>query len=88
MTPSRLCRSLRRSRHSSLAPGAVIEQGGEYCAIPHTFQGVRGEGLQQPPRLGIAKGRGAAFVAQRRWALHSIDRIAKHGVALAEIVKQ
>ena len=45
-----------------LAPDAVIEQGGEDCAIPYTLQRVRGWGLQQPSGLRVAEGRGAALV--------------------------
>ena len=46
-----------------LAADAVIEQGGEYRAIPYTLQRVRGRGLQQPSRLGVAQGGRAAFIA-------------------------
>ena len=71
------------------APDAVIEQGGEYRAVPYTLQRVRGRGLQQ-----------AAAPARRRAPacclhcysscrpLHAVHRIAEDGVALTEIVKE
>jgi hypothetical protein len=40
-----------------LAPDAVIEQGGEDCPVAHSPKSVGRWRIEEPPRLGIPKGR-------------------------------
>jgi len=70
------------------APDAVIEQGGQYRAVPYALQRIGGRGLQQPPRLRIAEGRRAACVAVGHRALDAVHRIAGDGVVLAQVIEQ
>ena len=70
-----------------LADG-VIEQGGEYRPIADAFERVRRRRIEQPPRLRIAEGRGAALVIVRCRALHAVHGIADDRIALTEIVKE
>jgi len=53
-----------------------------------TLFSVFGRGLKQPPVLGVAQRRRAAFVALRRGALDGIDGITRHCVALTEILER
>jgi len=71
-----------------LAADAMVEQGSQYRAIPHTLQRVRGRDLQQLPRLRVAQGRCAAFIIICHWSFHTIDRIAGDSIALAEIIEK
>jgi len=70
------------------AANAVIEQGGEDRPVAQAFQRIARRSIQQFPGLGVAEGRGAAFIIVRHRALDTIHRIASDGIALAEIVEQ
>ena len=63
----------------------MVEQGGEYRAVPYALQCVQGRGLQQSPGLRIAEGGRTAFVAVRR-AFHAGHWIAEYGIPFAEVV--
>src|SRR6202035_5017894 len=66
----------------------MIEQGGEYRAIPYTLQRVRGRGLQKAPHLRITKSRRAALIIIGGRPLDAVHWIAEDGIALAEVIEQ
>ena len=70
------------------AADTVIEQGSQYGAVPYTLQRIQGRGLQQSPRLCVAQGRSAAFIAIGHRPLDAVHRIAGDSITLAEIIEQ
>lgn len=66
----------------------VVAQGGEYRPVPNSFERIEGRGIEEPPRLRITKGRGAAFVAVRKRPLDAIHRITQNRVTFAEVIEQ
>jgi len=71
-----------------LTADAVIEQGGEDCPIAHAFERIARRRIEQPPRLGVAKGRGAALIIIGGRPLDAVHGIAQDGIALTEIIEQ
>src|SRR6516165_5388335 len=71
-----------------LTANSVIEQGGQNGAITDTFERVSRRRIEQLARLGIAQRRRRAFIAVCHRPLDAIDRIAGHGIALAEIIEE
>jgi hypothetical protein len=71
-----------------LAADGVIEQSGEDGAIAHALQGVSRRGFNQLAHMGIAERRRRTFIAIRHRPLHTVNGVAGHGVALAEIIEQ
>ena len=87
ITPWRLCIIAEAQQAEFFTADAVIEQGGEDCAIPYTLQRVRGRGLKQSAGLRITQRGRATLVAVRSRPFHSILRIAQDGIPLAERVE-
>jgi len=71
-----------------LATDAMIEQGGQDGAIADTLEGIVGRRIEQLAGLGIAEGRGAAFIVVGHRALDAVDGVAGDRVALAQIIEQ
>ena len=67
---------------------AVIEQGGEYGAIPQAFERLLRRSDEQPPRLMIRDGRRLALVAFGSWPFDPLHRIVCHRMFVAEVLKQ
>jgi len=72
-----------------LAADAVIEQGGKDRAVAHALQRLIRRRIEQLSRLGVAECRRAAFIdIFDGRSIHAIDGVARHDIALAQIVEK
>jgi hypothetical protein len=70
-----------------LSADAMIKQGGD-GVVADALKSIFRRGIEQLAHLGIAKGWRRSFIAIRLRPLDPINRIAGHGVMLAEVVEQ
>ena len=75
-------------RAQLLTADTVIEQDGQYRAVAHAFERIRGRGLKEPPRLRITQGRSAALIVIGSRPLHSIYGIPQNRIAFAQIKRR
>jgi hypothetical protein len=66
----------------------VIEQGGEDGAVALALQRGDVRRVEQFAGLVVTQRRCLALVALDRRALHALDRIVRHGVALAQVLEE
>ena len=69
------------------SPQRVEEQRGEDGPVPFALERAGIGRVQEPPRLRVGQGRRLAFVGSFARTFHAVDRIAFHGVLLAEEVE-
>ena len=69
-------------------PQTMVGQRRQNGPVAHALERVFGWCFQQTPRLCVRERRGTTLIAVRQGALHAIDRVAGHGVKLAQIIEQ